>query len=34
MNDWSEKVDRALETKDQQIAELRKRIEALEDKQK
>jgi hypothetical protein len=30
MNDWAEKVDRALETKDQQIAALTKRIEQLE----
>jgi hypothetical protein len=30
MKDWAEKVDRALETKDQQIAALTKRIEQLE----
>jgi hypothetical protein len=30
MKDWAEKVDRDLETKDQQIAALTKRIEQLE----
>jgi hypothetical protein len=30
MKDWAEKVDRALETKDQQITALTKRIEQLE----
>jgi predicted nucleic acid-binding Zn-ribbon protein len=30
MNDWSEKVDQALETKDREIAELRARLEKLE----
>jgi hypothetical protein len=30
MNEWAEKVDRSLETKDRQIAELRARLEKLE----
>src|SRR2546425_572188 len=30
MNDWSEKVDQALETKDREMAELRARLEKLE----
>jgi hypothetical protein len=30
MNDWAEKIDSALETKDQEIAELRRRLERLE----
>jgi hypothetical protein len=30
MNDWAEKVDQALETKDREIAELRARLEKLE----
>jgi hypothetical protein len=32
MDEWAEKIDIALETKDQEINELRKRISALEDK--
>ncbi len=32
MNDWSEKVDAALEAKDQQIADLNERIRKLEEK--
>jgi hypothetical protein len=32
MDEWAEKIDVALETKDQEINELRKRISALEDK--
>ena len=30
MNDWAEKIDRALETKDKQIADITKRLEDLE----
>ena len=30
MDEWAEKIDIALETKDQEINELRKRISALE----
>jgi predicted nucleic acid-binding Zn-ribbon protein len=30
MNDWAEKIDQALETKDREIAELRARLEKLE----
>lgn len=30
MNDWAEKVDQALETKEREIAELRARLEKLE----
>jgi hypothetical protein len=30
MNEWAEKVDHALETKDREIAELRARLEKLE----
>ena len=29
-NDWTEKIDQALETKDREIAELRMRLEKLE----
>ena len=32
MNDWAEKIDAALEAKDREIAELRQRLSALEDK--
>jgi predicted RNase H-like nuclease (RuvC/YqgF family) len=32
MDDWAEKLDQALETKDREIAELRGRIEKLEKK--
>lgn len=34
MNDWSEKIDRALETKDREIADLRARLEKLEEGEK
>ena len=30
MDDWAEKVDSALETKDREIAELRARLDKLE----
>jgi len=33
MNDWAEKVDTALETKDREIAELRQRLDHLEGRQ-
>jgi hypothetical protein len=32
MDDWAEKIDTALETKDREIAELRKRLTDVEDK--
>lgn len=32
MDDWAEKIDTSLETKDREISELRKRISDLEDK--
>ena len=32
IDDWAEKVDAALETKDREIAELRKRLTDVEDK--
>lgn len=32
MDDWAEKIDTALDTKDREISELRKRISDLEDK--
>jgi len=34
MDAWAEKVDSALETKDQQIADLRKRLDEIEKKQR
>jgi hypothetical protein len=33
MNDWAEKIDVALETKDREIAELRRRLDDLEHRQ-
>ena len=32
-NEWAEKVDAALETKDREISELRERLTRLEEKQ-
>lgn len=34
IDDWSEKIDAALEVKDRQIAELRQRVDELEKKSK